>query len=185
MGGLSSDARIQCGHRGWPCTSNDGPSASRPVVCLVNISLLQESKAIGVVEKAGHVLLPDVIKQDSGRPFLYKPGFSRGAERVVVDVQFIPVVDGVEIVEQKVFYFILPDDAVGSVGGILFIIVDIYIDCLPVSVAEAKSVKAGSIAGQYMGRQLDLEKQGRDGLRIFLRDEMRCKGIYNGVGEHR
>jgi hypothetical protein len=134
------------------------------------------------VEEAGHVLLPDVIEQDSGRPFLYKPGFSRRAERVVVDVQLVLVVDGVEIVEEKVFYFILPDDAVGSIGSILFIIVDIYIDCLLIGVAEAKGVKAGGIAGQYMGRQLDLEKQGREGLRIFLRDEMRCKGIYNGVG---
>jgi len=113
----------------------------RPVVCLVNISLLQECKAIGIAEEAGHVLFPDVIEQDSGGAFLYKPGFPGSAERIVVDVQLILVVDGVEIVHEKVFYFILPDDTVRGIRSIFIIIVDKHIDCLPVGIAEAKGVE--------------------------------------------
>lgn len=108
---------------------------------LVNISLLQECKASGVTKEAGHVLLPDVIEQDGGGAFLYKPGFPGRAERVVVDVQLIPVVDGVEIVYEKVFYFILPDDAVSRIRSILIIIVDIHIDRLPVGITETKGVE--------------------------------------------
>lgn len=163
MEGLSSDARI----------------------LFINISHLQECKAIGIMQKPGHVLLPDVVEQDGGRAFLYKPGLSRGAERVIVDVQLILVVDGIEIVDKKVFYFILPDDTVGSVDGILFVVVDIYIDRLLIGVAEAKCVESGSIAGQHIGRQFDLEKQGREGFFIFLWNDMRCECVYDGVGEHR
>ena len=151
------------------------------MVCSVNIRNLQECKAIRVPEEAGHVLLPDVIEQDRGLSLPNKPGFSRGVERVAVDVQLVPAVDGVEVVQEKMFYFIFPDHAIGSIGGVSSIVVDIYIDCLLTGIAEAKSVKAGGIAGQYMGRQPDPEKQGRDGLLIFLRDEMGCKGIYDGI----
>lgn len=33
-----------------------------------------------------------------------------------------------------------------------------------------------------MGRQLDLKKQGRGGLFIFLGDKMRGECVYDGVG---
>ena len=93
------------------------------------------------MEEAGHVLFPDVIEQDGGGPFFYKPALSRGAERVIVDVQFILVVDGVEIIEEEAFYFILTGDLVGCIGGFFIIVVDIYIDCLLIGITEAKGVE--------------------------------------------
>lgn len=93
------------------------------------------------MEETRRVLLPDVVEQDSGRPFLYNPGVSRGAERVIIDIQLIPVVDSVEIVEKEMLYFVLPDDAVRRVGRIFIIIVDIYVHRLLIGIAKAKSIE--------------------------------------------
>ena len=134
------------------------------------------------MQESGHVLFPDVIKQDGGRALFYKPCVSREAERVIIDVQFILVIDSVEIVEEEVFYFVLTDDPVGRIGGILIVIVDKYIDRLLIGITESEGVKPGGIAGQYMRRQLDLEEQGRDGVLICEGDKMWCECIYDGVG---
>ena len=108
----------------------------------MNIRILEECKAFGIVEKTGHVLFPDVIEQDSGLPLFYKPCVSHGAKRVIVDVELILVVDGVEIVEKEVFYFILPDDAIGRIGDFFIIIVDIYVYRLLIGIAKAECVKS-------------------------------------------